>query len=149
LARKGELITHHKDQAVLRLMNVKKVIDNDLKTIQPGKTLGDLIKLIEISKRNIFPVVDDDDNYYGVVVMDDIRKDMFHEEKWNNPIENYIIQAPAHVSTDESMESVMNKLKQTGNYNLPVVDNGKYIGFVSRANIFSAYRKTLIDVTYD
>lgn len=149
LARKGELITHHKDQAVLRLMNVKKVIDNDLKTIQPGKTLGDLIKLIEISKRNIFPVVDDDDNYYGVVVMDDIRKDMFHEEKWNNPIENYIIQAPAHVSTDESMETVMNKLKQTGNYNLPVVDNGKYIGFVSRANIFSAYRKTLIDVTYD
>ncbi len=149
LARKGELITHHKDQAVLRLMNVKKVIDNDLKTIQPGKTLGDLIKLIEISKRNIFPVVDDEDNYYGVVVMDDIRQDMFHEEKWKNPIEDYIIQAPANVSTDESMETVMNKLKQTGNYNLPVVDDGKYIGFVSRANIFSAYRKTLIDVTYD
>lgn len=149
LAKRGELITHHKDQAVLRLMNVKKVIDTDLKTIKPGMTLADLTKVIEVSTRNIFPVVDDDLNYYGVVVMDDIRKDMFHKEKWDSPIEEYIIQAPEHVSTEMPMDVVMDKFRKTGYYNLPVIDNGKYVGFVSRANIFSAYRKTLIDVSFD
>lgn len=123
--------------------------DTDLKTIQPGMNLGDLIKVIEVSTRNIFPVVDDDQNYFGVVVMDDIRKDMFHPEQWETPIEKYIIQAPEHVSTKMSMEVVMDKFRKTGYYNLPVIDNGKYVGFVSRANIFSAYRKTLIDVSFE
>lgn len=149
LAKRGELITHHKDQAVLRLLNVKRVIDKDLKTIKPGKKLADLIEVIEVSSRNIFPVVDEDLNYYGVVILDDIRQDMFHKEKWDTPVANYIIQSPEHVSTAESMESVMDKFRKTGYYNLPVIDNGKYVGFVSRANIFKAYRKTLIDVSFE
>ncbi len=149
LAANGDLITHDKDKTVLTLLNVKKVIDTDLLSITPDRTLGDLTKLIEKSNRNIFPVVDNDGTYLGLIDMDDIRKDMFHSEKHKVPVSAYILEAKAMVSIDEPMESVMDKFRQTGYYNIPVVDQGKYIGFVSRASIFKAYRQTLKDVSMD
>lgn len=147
LAEHGDLITHHKDNAVLTLLQVNHVIDKDLKTIKPHSTLGELTKLISKSKRNIFPVVDDQKNYYGLIDMDDVREIMFQSEKYQQPIENFMMQSKEHVSTKDAMETVMQKFKNTGYYNLPVVDNGKYIGFVSRANIFTAYRKMLNELS--
>lgn len=149
LAESGDLLTHNKDKTVLTLLNVKRVIDTDLLTISPDKTLGDLTKLISRSKRNIFPVMADDRTYVGLVDLDDVRVDMFKPEKYSTPITNYIMQAKEHVSVNEPMDSVMEKFRKTGYYNLPVVDQGKYLGFVSRANIFNAYRKVLKDVSME
>jgi CIC family chloride channel protein len=149
LAERGDLITHHKDQTVLTLMSVKNVIDKDLSTIRPGMTLGDLTKVIAKSKRNIYPVVKEDMTYLGLVVMDDVREDMFKPELYDTPIEKYIMQPIEKTSTKESMEVVMEKFNKTGYYNLPVIDDGKYVGFVSRANIFKNYRKLLIDVSHE
>ncbi len=149
LAERGDLITHDKDKTVLTLLNVKRVIDSDLMTILPDATLGGLTKLIAKSKRNIFPVVDEDRVYLGLVDMDDVREDMFHPDMYENPISAYMIQAKEHISTSEPMDGVMEKFRKTGYYNLPVIDDGKYIGFVSRANIFNAYRKVLKDVSME
>ncbi len=149
LAESGDLLTHDKDKTVLTLLNVKKVIDTDLLTISPEANLGDLTKLIIKSKRNIFPVVENDNTYIGLIDMDDVRKDMFNREKYAEPITTYMIQAKEHISTSEPMERVMEKFRKTGYFNLPVIDNGKYVGFVSRANIFNAYRKVLKDVTME
>jgi chloride channel protein, CIC family len=151
LAEKGELITHHKDQAVLTLLSVKDVIDVDLQTISPEASLGDLTQLIAKSKRNLFPVVDQEGYFRGLIILDDVREDMFIREKYGTPIASYLRQPLSNekVSVNESMEAVMEKFNLTGNYNLVVLDNGRYLGFVSRANVFSAYRKTLIDVTQD
>ncbi len=96
-----------------------------------------------------FPVVDEDRVYLGLVDMDDVREDMFHPDMYENPISAYMIQAKEHISTSEPMDSVMEKFRKTGYYNLPVIDDGKYIGFVSRANIFNAYRKVLKDVSME
>ncbi|MDA3944685.1 MAG: chloride channel protein [Bacteroidetes bacterium] len=149
LAESGDLLTHDKDKTVLTLLNIKQVIDNDLLTISPDATLGELTKLIIKSKRNIFPVVEADNTYVGVIDMDDVRKDMFNQKKYNEPISTYMIQAKEQVSTNDPMERVMEKFRKTGYFNLPVIDNGKYIGFVSRANIFNAYRQVLKDVTIE
>lgn len=147
LAERGDLFTRDKDRTVLTLLQVRQVIDRDLLTIHPDKTLGDLIPMISRSKRNIFPVVMEDKTYLGVVVLDDVREDMFESSQYHVPIRNYMIQAPEQVGLHESMEQVMEKFTRTGYYNLPVIENGKYIGFVSRANIFSAYRKILKKVS--
>ncbi|MFP4469622.1 MAG: chloride channel protein [Bacteroidales bacterium] len=149
LAETGGLITHDKDKTVLTLLNVKRVIDTDLLTISPESTLGDLTKLISKSKRNIFPVVENDGTYIGLVDMDDVREDMFRPDRYNESIAGYMMQAKEHVSTSEPMERVMEKFRKTGYYNLPVIDHGKYVGFVSRANIFNAYRKVLKDVSME
>lgn len=147
LAEQGNLITHHKDQTVLTLLSVNHVIDKDLLTIEPKSTLLQLTKLISKSKRNIFPVVGKNMKYHGLVDMDDVREDMFKPGLYKDSIEKYMKPAVEIVSTIDTMEEVMSKFKRTGYYNLPVVDGGKYIGFVSRANIFTAYRNVLNELS--
>jgi len=39
------------------------------------------------------------------------------------------------INSNESMEEVAHKFQETRHYNIPVIDDGKYIGFVSRARI--------------
>ena len=149
LAKKGELITHNKDQAVLRFMQLSKVIETDLKSIDEDATLGDLIKIISKSKRNIFPVLTEDGFLIGVVLLDEVREIMFDKEMYTTPISNLMIMPPASISFEDSMETVLKKFTETGAWNLPVLDNGKYIGFVSKSKLFSAYRQLLVKITAD
>jgi CBS domain-containing protein len=133
--------------AHVTLLDVETLIDTDVKTVHPDATLGDLTKLIRESDRNMFSVVDEDGRFIGAVDMHDVRGDMFDRDKYDTPISNYIIQPLDHVTSGASMKSVMQKFKNTGYYNLPVIDNGIYKGWVSRAHVFDAYRKTLIEVS--
>ncbi len=146
LAQKGELITHHKDKAVLTLLKVKNVIEKNLTSVAPDDTLGDLVKVIAKSKRNIFPVIDKDNNFLGLIPLDNVREIMFEKESYDVlKVCNLMIQPPDIVSLSDNMDTVMDKFRDTGLFNLPVIDKGKYIGFVSRATLFNAYRKLLIE----
>jgi CIC family chloride channel protein len=145
LIEKGDLIYHDKDRQVLSLIDLKKIIETDLLTIQPKAKLGELVDLVRFSKRNIFPVVNEDRELLGIVTLDDIREIMFDSESRKNIIiETLMHKPPTFVSQKESMQSVMIKFEKTGAWNLPVIDEGKYVGFVSKSRIFNAYRKKLI-----
>jgi len=146
LAERGELITHHKDQAVLTLLKVEHVIEKNLISVYPQNNLGDLVKIIARSCRNIFPVIDLENNFLGLVPLDNVREIMFQKELYEKVlVKDIMIYPPEIISLNDSMELVMKKFKDTGLWNLPVVDKGTYIGFVSRANVFNAYRKLLIE----
>ncbi len=146
LAQKGQLITHHKDKAVLTLLKVENVIETDMKPIKPDQTLGDLVKLVRKSHRNIFPVIDEENNFLGLVPLDEIRQIMFDKSKYDEiKVRNLMVQPPVYIYLDDQMDTVMKKFRNTGLWNLPVVDKGKYLGFVSRANVFNIYRKMLIE----
>jgi len=148
LAKRGELITHDKDQAVLTLMNWKKEIEKDLKTIHPEENLGSLVKIVARSKRNIFPVVDEEKNLLGIVSLDQIREIMFQHEMYEKTyVRDMMVLPQAIISPDDSMETVLNKFKRTGAWNLPVAEKGKYLGFISKSRIFAAYRKVLIELS--
>lgn len=149
LAKKGELITHNKDQAVLRFMQLSKLIETDLKSINENASLGDLVKVISKSKRNIFPVLTEDGILIGVVLLDEVREIMFNEEMYSTSIRNLMIMPPATIKYEDTMEIVLKKFTETGAWNLPVIDKGKYVGFVSKSKLFSAYRQHLIQITAD
>lgn len=145
LAQRGQLLTHHKDKTVLTLMKLDSVIETDLKTIEPDKTLGELVKVISRSHRNIFPVVDSDNKFFGIVLLDDIRNIMFRPEKYDKfLVRDLMVKPPAVTSSEQSMEEVMALFENTEAWNLPVVNDGKYVGFVSKSKIFNAYRKVLV-----
>lgn len=145
LIEKGDLIYHDKDRQVLSLIDLKKIVETDLLTIDPHSNLGELVDLVRFSKRNIFPVVNEDQELMGIVTLDDIREIMFDTESRKNIIINTLMHSPpTFVSSKESMQSVMIKFENTGAWNLPVIDDGKYVGFVSKSRIFNAYRKKLI-----
>ena len=146
LARRGELITHHKDKAILSMMKVDKLIEKNFKTVKPDDMLGDLVKVIADSKRNIYPVIDEQNHFYGIIFLDNIRNIMFKPELYDTKSVSSLMFMPStYVDPEESMEEVAKKFQQTQNYNLPVLKDGKYIGFISRANVFSEYRKLLKD----
>jgi CIC family chloride channel protein len=144
LAQRGELITHDKDKAALSLMDVSTLIETNFKTISPEATLGELVKVISRSSRNVFPVVDEDNKFLGVVWENDIRHLLFKQELYDNIyVKELMFMPEPTVSVQESMEDVAYKFHTSSHYNLPVLDNGRYVGFVSRANVFSTYRSKI------
>ena len=151
IAKKGELLTHDSDQAVLTLLKTTELIESDFHTVRIDATLGELVEVVSRSKRNIFPVVDSRNHFQGFVSLEDVRRDMFKKELYQTAhVFNYMKSAPAYVYVDEKMDSVMIKFEQTDAWNLPVVESDRtYVGFVSKSKIFSAYRNQLKQVSHD
>lgn len=145
LASRGDLITHHKDKAVLTLLKLDSVIEKDLAIVSPDANLGNLVKLISGSKRNIFPVVDGAGVLHGIILLDDVRDIIFNHELYDQvKVADLMTAPPAVVSPDDPMEKVMQKFEETGAWNLPVTNGHIYLGFVSKARIFNIYRKLLV-----
>ncbi len=150
LVRKGDLISGDKDKEVLTLFNMKRAIEKDLKTIEPDKTLKDLIILVSKSNRNIFPVVDKNKALQGIILLDDIREIMFKPALYERTfVRDLMHMPPAYVFITDSMDIVMKKFQDTGAWNLPVIDDNKYVGFLSKSKIFTIYRTLLINQTRD
>lgn len=144
LAREGKLLTHHKDRAVLTLLKVDNVIETDFVTVAPDMSLKDMVGVISRSSRNLFPVVNAEGDLLGVVLLDEIRNIMFRPELYNRFYVNQFMSIPpARVDVSDSMEKVMKTFDTSGAWNLPVTQNGKYVGFVSKSKIFNSYRRVL------
>lgn len=147
LAQKGELLTHNKDRAVLTLLKMENVIETDLTELDPEMSLGELVKIISNSRRNVFPVVIPDSKVLaGIVLLDEVRNIMFRPELYQRfTVKELMISPPALINVNLPMEKVMQIFEDSSAWNLPVVDDKKrYIGFVSKSKIFNSYRDVLL-----
>ena len=151
IAKKGELLTHDSDQAVLTLLKTNDLIETDFVAVRIDATMRELVDVVSKSKRNIFPVVDSKNHFQGYVSLEDIRSVMFKYESYDSlHVYNFIKSAPAYVYVNEKMDRVMAKFEQTEAWNLPVVtDDRTYVGFISKSKIFSSYREQLKQVSHD
>ena len=150
LVKRGELFTHDQDKTVLSLMEVSDLIEMNFQTIGPDATLGELVQVISTSPRNIFPVIDAEKHFLGLVWVNDIRHIVFRPELYDNTyVRDLMFMPQPSVSPGESMEDVAHKFQTSNHYNLPVLENGIYIGFVSRANVFSKYRTLIKEFSED
>lgn len=148
LARKGELLTHDKDQAILTLLNLDSQIERDYKPMTIDMDLARMVGVVMKSHRNIFPVLDKNENFVGVVTLDSIRKYMFRMELYHQyTVLSFMKDPPALLHITDSPKVATMKFDETNAWNLPVVDeNGKFIGFVSRSGLFNSYRSVLQDL---
>lgn len=145
LAKRGQLITRHKDKAVLTLMKLHTEVEKDFNNVEPEATLGDLVKIVSKSSRNLFPVVDKDGILYGIITLDDIREIMFKPEMYEKvKVESLMTIPQTFVHLTDNMDVVMQKFAKSNAWNLPVIDGKKYVGFVSKSKLFNAYRKLLV-----
>ena len=146
LAKRGEIHTHHKDKNILTMMNLRDEIETDFLLVRPKTSLGDLLEnIVSKSHRNIYPVVAEDETFVGVITLDDVREIMFKQELYDQIfVENLLFKPLASISPEENLESVMEKFTKTKYWNLPVLDNGKYVGFISKSKLFNAYREMLL-----
>lgn len=144
LAQRGELLTHHKDKAVLTLLKINNVIETDFISVRPEMSLKEMVEVISKSNRNLFPVVDESGRLLGVVLLDEIRNIMFRPDLYHRMfVHTFMSMPPASIEVGESMERVMKIFDDTGAWNLPVVEGGRYVGFVSKSKIFNSYRRVL------
>jgi len=150
LAQSGELITHHKDNAVLTFMELHNIIESDFIEIHPEDSLREIVKVVSKSKRNIFPVVTDEKKLFGILLLDDIREIMFDNSYYDNTFAHDLMRIPpAIIEKSDKMKSVINKFNKTNTWNLPVTENDKYIGFVSKSRMFNEYRKLLVTISHE
>ena len=149
LAKRGELITHNKDKNVLMMMQIDALIETNFIAIQPEMNLGTMLKTaVSKSNRNIFPVIDEQQRFIGTVLLDDIRSIMFDSEMYDKvTVETLMKHAPELIFDTDSVAIVMRKFKESGAWNLPVIKNNKYVGFISKSKLLTAYRNKLIEVT--
>ncbi|MDR2084537.1 MAG: chloride channel protein [Bacteroidales bacterium] len=147
LAIQGDLITHDKDQAVLTLLKLDQLIETDFIKVYEEQSLGELVKIISTTHRNLFPVVTHDNKFVGVVLLDDVRNIMFDNSKYDTiHVSNFIRFTPHAIKKEDTMEMVMKKFKLSNAWNLPVIDeNNVYLGFISKSKMFGAYREQLIN----
>ena len=151
IAKRGELLTHDSDQAVLTLLKTNELIETDFAAIKIDASMRELVEVVSQSKRNIFPVVDSKNHFQGYVSLEDIRPIMFDYENYDTlHAYNFMKSAPAYVYVNEKMDRVMSKFEQTEAWNLPVVTEDRtYVGFISKSMIFSSYREQLKQVSHD
>ena len=131
------------------LMKIDKLIEKNFVPIYPEMSFGEMLKKsVSRSKRNIFPVIDNSNEFLGVVLLDDIRPMMFDQEQYETTfVPDFMNSAPEIIFYDDTTAVVMQKFKESGAWNLPVVKDEKYLGFISKSKLLSAYRNKLIEVT--
>jgi CIC family chloride channel protein len=145
LALKGQLPGSNKDKAVLSQMKLKKLIENDFTAVEKNMSLRQLVDVISQSKRNIFPVINDAHEIIGIINLDNIREIMFQQEKYDIVnVEKLMVSPPVIIDINTDMQKVMDYFEMYKVWNLPITENGKYVGFVSKSKIFTEYRNQLI-----
>jgi CIC family chloride channel protein len=150
LAKKGETFTTDKDFNVLTTIKTVELIEKDYPHLSPFMSLRQLVEIVSTSKRNIFPVVSDDLNLLGVVLLDDIREIMFKPENYDVVQVKELMRTPlAIIQVDDNMNQVMKYFDETSAWILPVVKDYVFVGFISKSNVFSGYREKLKDHTID
>lgn len=150
LAQRGDLLTHNKDQNVLTLMDIRQEIETNFIALNEEMNLGEIVEVGVIhSSRNIFPVVDKQLQFKGIILLNDIRTIMFDKSLYQEvKVTDVMQQAPEVIDLDNcTMKDILQKFEQTNTWNLPVVQNGVYKGFVSKSKLLTAYRQKLIDLS--
>lgn len=151
IAQTGELLTHDNDQAVLTLLRTKDLIRDKYPRISLDASLREVIPVLSGSNAAIFPVLDEEGRFQGVLDMDTVRKYMFRSDLYDKLYVRNIMEDPVdYVYEEESMDSVMKKFDKTDAWRMPVVtDDMIYLGFISKSRILMAYREELKEISQD
>lgn len=151
LAKQGDLTTHDKDSNVLRNINIREVIDTHYVPLRGNQYLGDLVKQVEIHNKNIYPVLDSDDKFIGIININEVRKILFEAQQYGTVLLTEIMTTtPTEIIfSKDDMQSVMKKFEDTDSWTLPVIKENKFYGFISKSKILDLYRIKLRDFDFD
>lgn len=147
IAEKGVKVSFNKNETILSMMTSDNLIETNFTTIRPEQTLGDLVNVIASSTRNIFPVVAENGDFEGHILFDDVRSFMFDTSLYGTSVEDIMVYPEYIINYDETIESIVQKFEKSHKYNIVIVDHGKYLGYISRANVFTAYQATLKEIS--
>jgi chloride channel protein, CIC family len=145
LSKMLNLNVDNKDQFLLSKLDLTTLIETNFSIVKPDDTLQSMIQVISNSRRNTFPVVNDKNELLGLVHMDSIRNIIFNPEKYDKTLVKELMAKPAAViKLSDNLHVVLKKFDETNLWNLPVVENKQYLGFVSKSSILTKYRSEVL-----
>jgi CIC family chloride channel protein len=145
LAAKGQIFTADRDKNILTLMRIEHLLEKDVVVIAPEATLGTLVAAIKTSRRNLFAVVTEQQVFKGLITLDDVREIMFRQDLYGETEVQQLMKYPAAtVQIGDSMAKAMQKFDSSQSWNLPVLQDDRYLGVISKSSIFTQYRGALL-----
>ena len=147
LAKQGKLLTHHTDKSILTLMSMDKIIDSEFTSVDSDMEMGKLVHALSSSRNDYIPVLNDSGNLLGEIDINKLRHIIFRTELYHRFHVSQLMTPPAAtLGVNDPMEDVMKTFDRTGAQNLPVVSiDGRLIGYISRARLYSMYRQLVAD----
>lgn len=147
LAKQGKLLTHHTDKSILTLMSMDKIIDRDFTSVGPDMEMGQLVHALSASRNDYIPVLNESGSLLGEIDINKLRYIIFRTELYHRFHVSQLMTPPAAtLGAGDPMEDVMKTFDRTGAQNLPVVSvDGRLIGYISRARLYSMYRQLVAD----
>jgi CIC family chloride channel protein len=150
LAESGELLTHDKEKNVFTLVDKNDLIETEFVPLNINQKLSDLIEAIKICDRNVFPVLDDENNLVGLIYFKDIKNIIFDKQTYDKISLSELMKEPEIIiDINESLDSIVEKVRMQNIWNIPVVDHGKYVGFISKSSLLSAYQEVFDTFTFE
>lgn len=145
LIKKGRLHRPRTDGRILADIKPLELLEQDLITIRPAMLLKDIIPVIKQSRRNYFPVVEKENGVFcGMVYFNDLKEFIFSEELLHSIFVEEVMHTDlAVVSLADSLISIQEKFDTTKSWSLPVIEDGRFMGLISKSTMLDLYRKEL------
>ncbi len=133
------------DYHMLSTLTLESLINRQYISLNGDMKVKDFFKLLTKSNANIFAVVNNKGGLEGVIWLDMIRKDMFDANiSDDETIAHIMVVPPAIIDYNQSVNDVMGIFDKLDVWQLPVVKDGSFIGFVSKSTLLAKYREELI-----
>ena len=140
LVKKGVRFRSEQEKSFIRQISVRDILESNFVSLQPNMTLREIMDKIVHSRRNLFPVVDDNGSLLGIITMDDIREIMLNSDVYDVILAYEIMNTHFHsIDINADLNHALEKFEENNIWNLAVTNNGKYLGFISKSNIFNKY----------
>lgn len=150
LADKGEVFTDNRDKNMLNSIDISKLITTDIKSVGESNSLEELMEVIKTSTQILFPVLDENQQLMGVIRLNEIRPIILSPFQVKHTSVKEVIRPPKEIILyDETADTMMEKFENSQTTLLPVLKDGKFIGFISKYHILEEYRKKLISMTIE
>jgi len=148
LARRGISLKKGKDVNILRKLRVRDAMSTNLHLVTGEMTLAEVIKLMQETRHNGFPVVDENGCLIGVITLEDIRRIQPPEVRLKTLVREAMTPNPVVATPEETLEEVSKKFAFRDIGRVPVVEEnncGKIVGMITRSDIVAAYNRYLLE----
>lgn len=147
LSRMLQSSVENRDKLLLSRLDIFELLETNFSIVPHDAKLVDLVKIIASSKRNVFPVVTKELKLVGLIPLDKVRAIMFDHERHEDSVKELMEKPLSVVELNENLHEVLAKFELTNQWNLPVVENETYMGFLSKSSILTRYRKELMELS--
>ena len=132
------------DFNMLDAIKLDSIINKSSNVLNKSMLISDFYHILSNTDANIFAVLDDEGEMEGVILMDQVRKQLFNQRESSATIEEIMTPPPTIIDYNQPVSSIMETFDALDAWQLPVVKDGVFLGFISKSALLSKYRDLII-----